>query len=125
MAKGDIQTAPGTGLVGKLTPDQKVLLKQMWAELLHIADGNTGALETVPTAAAAPAAAAKKGGWFGGKAAETTAVAVPATKVNVGEIGIDVKQLRTALWNNILGDHPGKFFFFALDGNSWEENNST
>lgn len=113
MAKGDIQTAPGTGLVGKLTPDQKVLLKQMWAELLHIADGNTGALETVPTAAV-PAGAdkAKKGGWFGGKSAETTAVAVPATKVNVAEIGIDIKQLRTALWNNILGDHPGKYFGF-------------
>lgn len=114
MAKGDIQTAPGTGLVGKLTPDQKVLLKQMWAEILHIADGNTGALETVPTAAAPAAGAdkAKKGGWFGGKSADTTAVAVPATKVNVAEIGIDVKQLRTALWNNILGDHPGKYFGF-------------
>lgn len=110
MAKGDIQTAPGTGLVGKLTPDQKVLLKQMWAEILHIADGNTGALETVPTSAA-PVVAAKKGGWFGGKGADTTAVAVPATKVNLAEIGIDIKQLRTALWNNILGDHPGKICF--------------
>ncbi|KAF9341931.1 hypothetical protein BGZ91_009372 [Linnemannia elongata] len=125
MAKGDIQTAPGTGLVGKLTPDQKVLLKQMWAEILHIADGNTGALETVPTAAvpAAGADKAKKGGWFGGKSADTTAVAVPATKVNVAEIGIDVKQLRTALWNNILGDHPDSLLLRFLRARKWNVTN--
>ncbi|KAF9946577.1 hypothetical protein BGZ70_003157, partial [Mortierella alpina] len=113
MAKGDIATPPGTGLVGKLTPEQKELLKQMWAEIFQIAD--SGVLDvpndllpaSVETASIKSKTSAAKKGWFGStKSAPAATAEVPTTRVNLADIGLSVDQLRPALWNNILGDHP-------------------
>ncbi|KAF9179916.1 hypothetical protein BGZ49_005088, partial [Haplosporangium sp. Z 27] len=114
MAKGDIQTAPGTGHVGTLTPDQKELLKQMWAEIFRIQDGSSDVNESQSQSLSPPADNASikskgtvKKGWFGSKSSPAAeAEPAPVTRVNVAEIGLDVEKLRSALWNNVLGDHP-------------------
>ncbi|KAF9937096.1 hypothetical protein BGZ75_002341 [Mortierella antarctica] len=133
MAKGDIATPPGTGLVGKLTPDQKELLKQMWAEIFQIAD--SGVLDVpndlLPAGAAAETASIKsktstaKKSWFGStKSAPAAAAAeVPTTRVNLADIGLSVDQLRPALWNNILGDHPDSLLLRFLRARKWNVTN--
>ncbi|KAG9322456.1 hypothetical protein KVV02_003182 [Mortierella alpina] len=133
MAKGDIATPPGTGLVGKLTPDQKELLKQMWAEIFQIAD--SGVLDVpndlLPAGTAAETASIKsktstaKKSWFGStkSAPAAAAVEVPTTRVNLADIGLSVDQLRPALWNNILGDHPDSLLLRFLRARKWNVTN--
>ncbi|KAF9155257.1 hypothetical protein DFQ26_009788, partial [Actinomortierella ambigua] len=74
MAKGDIPTPPGTGTVGKLTPDQKVLLREMWSQIFDMADHGTVNLPATPSAETDSIASSSKqepekkkksGGWFG------------------------------------------------------------
>ncbi|KAG0222137.1 CRAL-TRIO domain-containing protein [Mortierella sp. GBAus27b] len=137
MAKTDIPTPPGTGLVGKLTPDQKEFLKQMWAELFQLLDSNgsgaAGDLLAVPGASAnAETASVKsktstKKGWFGGGKAEKPAAAEEATSVRAvfNESGLTVEQLRAALWNNILGDHPDSLMLRFLRARKWNVTNGT
>lgn len=118
MAKTDIPTPPGTGLVGKLLPEQKELLKQMWAEIFQIADSGVASVSTEKTPPASAAsetssiksktATVKKSGWFGSSKSTPPPVEAGTTRVNLADIGLSVDQLRPALWNNILGDHPGK-----------------
>ncbi|KAF9109205.1 hypothetical protein BGX27_007866 [Mortierella sp. AM989] len=127
MAKGDIQTPPGTGHVGTLTPDQKVLLKQMWAEIYKIQD--TGSID-VPSELAVPASdsasVASKGtvkkGWFGSSKA-TTDEPANAIRINLADIGLTVEQLRPALWNNVLGDHPDALVLRFLRARKWNVGN--
>ncbi|GJJ67687.1 hypothetical protein EMPS_00033 [Entomortierella parvispora] len=134
MAKTDIPTPPGTGLVGKLTPDQKELLKEMWAEIFQIAD--SGALnvpnDLLPAANAAVETASIKSktttkkGWFGSKKETTTTTVVveqASTRVNLADIGLSVDQLRPALWNNILGDHPDSLLLRFLRARKWNVTN--
>ncbi|KAF9996743.1 hypothetical protein BGZ80_007175, partial [Entomortierella chlamydospora] len=112
MAKGDIQTPPGTGHVESLTPDQKELLKQMWAEIFRIQD--SGSLDLPADLLAPPndtASVKSKGtvkkGWFGSsKSVPPAEEPAQTTRVNLADIGLDVATLRPALWNNVLGDHP-------------------
>jgi hypothetical protein len=121
MAKTDIPTPPGTGLVGTLTPDQKEFLKQMWAEMFRLLDGNEASapadLLAVPSASAnAETASVKsktsttKKGWFGSKKEAAPAAADESASgvIALSEYSLTTEQLRAALWNNILGDHPGK-----------------
>jgi len=129
----DIQTPPGTGHAGTMTPDQKVLLKEMWAQIFSIADSDASSVSNDALASAAANEAgsetasvksktATKKGWFG----TTKSVPVPAadetplSRANLADIGLSVEQLRPALWNNILGDHPGtehfSVIFFAISG---------
>ena len=117
----DIQTPPGTGHVGTMTPDQKELLKEMWSQIFSIADSGaitipSDVLAATETASAGSETAsvksktATKKGWFGTSKAAPPAAAgedTPSTRVNLADIGLSVEQLRPALWNNILGDHPG------------------
>ncbi|CAO3565328.1 unnamed protein product [Mortierella alpina] len=131
MAKGDIATPPGTGLVGKLTPDQKELLKQMWAEIFQIAD--SGVLDvpndllpaSVETASIKSKTSTAKKGWFGSTKSAPAAAAteVPTTRVNLADIGLSVDQLRPALWNNILGDHPDSLLLRFLRARKWNVTN--
>ncbi|KAF9282151.1 hypothetical protein BGZ68_006186 [Mortierella alpina] len=131
MAKGDIATPPGTGLVGKLTPDQKELLKQMWAEIFQIAD--SGVLDvpndllpaSAETASIKSKTSTAKKSWFGStKSAPAAADAeVPTTRVNLADIGLSVDQLRPALWNNILGDHPDSLLLRFLRARKWNVTN--
>ncbi|KAF9120480.1 hypothetical protein BGW39_011332 [Mortierella sp. 14UC] len=144
MAKGDIQTPPGTGHVGTMTPDQKELLKEMWAQIFSIADsGNVTALPTTATSDAASIAkeeagsetasvksktaiTKKSGGWFGTSKTAPPAAAeeTPAsTKVSLADIGLSVEQLRPALWNNILGDHPDSLLLRFLRARKWNVTN--
>lgn len=133
-----MQTPPGTGHVGTMTPDQKALLKEMWSQILSIADSNNNnipadvlAANTIATETASAASetasvksktATTKKSWFGtSKAAPAPAADsaddAPLTRVNLADIGLSVEQLRPALWNNILGDHPGihgAVFFVCL-----------
>ncbi|KAF9957611.1 hypothetical protein BGZ65_001957 [Modicella reniformis] len=65
MAKTDIPTPPGTGLVGKLIPEQKEFLKQMWAEIFRLIDASdsnapVADLLAVPSAAAETASVKSK-----------------------------------------------------------------
>ncbi|KAF9428215.1 hypothetical protein BGZ94_003075 [Podila epigama] len=137
MAK-DIPTPPGTGLVGKLTPDQKELLKQMWAEIFRIADsgvdsspdGQPATVATTTTTSDAASvksktATVKKSGWFGSSksAAPAPAADAPSTRVNLADIGLAVDQLRPALWNNVLGDHPDSLLLRFLRARKWNVNN--
>ncbi|KAF9565481.1 hypothetical protein EC968_004067 [Mortierella alpina] len=133
MAKGDIATPPGTGLVGKLTPDQKELLKQMWAEIFQIAD--SGVLDVpndllpanAETASIKSKTSTAKKSWFGSTksapAAAAAAAEVPTTRVNLADIGLSVEQLRPALWNNILGDHPDSLLLRFLRARKWNVTN--
>ncbi|KAG0308259.1 hypothetical protein BGZ98_008519 [Dissophora globulifera] len=127
MAKGDIQTPPGTGLVGSLTSDQKELLKQMWAEIFQIAD--SGAIDVpnellpnVETASIKSKTDTAKKGWFGSSKPAATEPA-PSTRVNLADIGLSVDQLRPALWNNILGDHPDSLLLRFLRARKWNVTN--
>ncbi|KAI1321474.1 hypothetical protein EDD11_005165 [Mortierella claussenii] len=142
MAQGDIATPPGTGLVGKLTDSQKELLKQMWAEIFLIADSGVINVpnELLPAnGAAAPAAdtasvkskttTAKKS-WFGSSKTASPAAAAAAadepsasTRVNLKDIGLTIEQLRPALWNNILGDHPDSLLLRFLRARKWNVTN--
>ncbi|KAG0064705.1 hypothetical protein BGZ89_008917 [Linnemannia elongata] len=137
MAK-DIQTPPGTGHVGTMTPDQKELLKEMWSQIFSIADSGTvnipsDVLAATETASAGSETAsvksktATKKGWFGtSKAAPPAAAAgedTPSARVNLAEIGLSVEQLRPALWNNILGDHPDSLLLRFLRARKWNVNN--
>jgi hypothetical protein len=121
-----------------MTPDQKVLLKEMWAQIFSIADsGNLNvpadvlAASTIATETASAASetasvksktATVKKSWFGSSKAAPSPAAdsvddAPLTRVNLADIGLSVEQLRPALWNNILGDHPGTYgvvFFVCL-----------
>ncbi|KAG0280778.1 hypothetical protein BGZ95_008683 [Linnemannia exigua] len=142
MAKGDIQTPPGTGHVGTMTPDQKELLKEMWAQIFSIADSNNTATNSSDAASIAKEETAsagsetasvkskttttkKSGGWFGtSKTAPPAAEETPAsTKVSLADIGLSVEQLRPALWNNILGDHPDSLLLRFLRARKWNVNN--
>ncbi|KAG0017543.1 hypothetical protein BGZ81_010700 [Podila clonocystis] len=131
MAKTDIPTPPGTGLVGKLLPEQKELLKQMWAEIFQIAD--SGVASTTAEASTPPAsetssiksktATVKKSGWFGSSKSTPPPVEAGTTRVNLADIGLSVEQLRPALWNNILGDHPDSLLLRFLRARKWNVNN--
>ncbi|KAG0380299.1 hypothetical protein BGX24_009105 [Mortierella sp. AD032] len=144
MAKGDIQTPPGTGHVGTMTPDQKVLLKEMWAQIFSIADSNnnaatlsngsdTASIAKEETASAGSETASvksktattkKSGGWFGTSKTAPPAEETPvSTKVSLADIGLSVEQLRPALWNNILGDHPDSLLLRFLRARKWNVNN--
>ncbi|KAF9376313.1 hypothetical protein CPB97_010894 [Podila verticillata] len=133
MAKTDIATPPGTGLVGKLLPEQKELLKQMWAEIFQIADSGVASVpnEKTPPASAASetssikskTATVKKSGWFGSSKSTPAPVEAGTTRVNLADIGLSVEQLRPALWNNILGDHPDSLLLRFLRARKWNVNN--
>ncbi|KAF9580817.1 hypothetical protein BGW38_002388 [Lunasporangiospora selenospora] len=170
MPKTDLPTPPGTGLVGKLTLDQKEYLKQMWAEIFHIMDASennnsrqsfgtpvppstaefapplpgsstassissTGDSNSIKSKTATAATATVKKGWFGtskgssgpgssgaADVPESTGVsALP--RVNLADIGLTPEQLRPALWNNILGDHPDSLLLRFLRARKWNVTN--
>ncbi|KAG0207661.1 hypothetical protein BGX28_001179 [Mortierella sp. GBA30] len=129
MAKGDIATPPGTGLVGKLTPDQKELLKQMWAEIFLINDSGALPADVTGTAASSETASIKsktstaKKGWFGSTKSASAPEPVASTRINLADIGLSVDQLRPALWNNILGDHPDSLLLRFLRARKWNVTN--
>ncbi|KAF9354865.1 hypothetical protein BGX34_010776 [Mortierella sp. NVP85] len=136
MAKTDIPTPPGTGLVGSLTPDQKEFLKQMWAEMFRLLDGNEASapadLLAVPSASAnAETASVKsktsttKKGWFGSKkeAAPAAADESASGAITLAEYSLTTEQLRAALWNNILGDHPDSLMLRFLRARKWNVTN--
>ncbi|KAG0260021.1 hypothetical protein BG011_002191 [Mortierella polycephala] len=106
MAKGDIQTAPGTGLVGKLTPDQKEFLKEMWAEIFQISDSSNLNVSNDASSAAANSETASvksktstaKKGWFGTAKSAPVAAEPASARINIAEIGLPVDQLPRK-WN--------------------------
>ncbi|KAF9585733.1 hypothetical protein BGW38_000995 [Lunasporangiospora selenospora] len=122
MAKGDIQTPPGTGLVGKLLPEQNEFLKQMWAEVFRLMDNGEIDVLTEVVAAADTASVKSKKGWFG-SSKSTPAAAAATTRVNLADIGLAVEDLRPALWNNILGDHPDSLLLRFLRARKWNVTN--
>ncbi|KAF9189506.1 hypothetical protein BGZ51_009485 [Haplosporangium sp. Z 767] len=134
MAKGDIQTPPGTGLVGKLTPEQKELLKDMWAEIFQIADSSnlnvpndlppaSGVTANAETASVKSKTSTAKKSWFGSTKSAPAAAEPAANRINIAEIGLSVDQLRPALWNNILGDHPDSLLLRFLRARKWNVTN--
>ncbi|KAF9170547.1 hypothetical protein BGX21_008531 [Mortierella sp. AD011] len=128
MAKGDIQTPPGTGHVGSLTPDQKELLKQMWVEIFKIQDSGSLDLPTDLLAPPSDTASVKskgtvKKGWFGSSKSVPADEPAQTTRVNLADIGLDVATLRPALWNNVLGDHPDALLLRFLRARKWNVTN--
>lgn len=127
LAKGDILTAPGTGHIGCLTPDQKKILKEVWSIIFSIADSGEAVLpsemmhEVQKEATSgkgtqsATVQAAAKAGWFSNnKAAKAEEDAKAAgygagmAKISLSDLGLSVDQLRPILWDNAMGDHPGE-----------------
>ncbi|KAF9898886.1 hypothetical protein BX616_003485 [Lobosporangium transversale] len=101
MAKGDIATPPGTGYIGCLTPDQKVLLKQMWAQILQLTEA--GIIEPSKDLPSSDPAA--------------------VGRISLKDLGLDKEHLRPALWNNILGDHPDSLLLRFLRARKWNVTN--
>jgi len=126
MAKGDIMTAPGTGYIDCLTLDQKKALKEVWSIVFSIADSGEAVvpkdmmLEVEKEAKSsgtqsATVTAAAKAGWFSGnKSAKAEEEAKAAgygagmAKISLADLGLSVEKLRPILWDNAMGDHPGK-----------------
>lgn len=126
MAKGDIMTAPGTGHVGCLTDDQKKTLKEVWSIIFDIADSGVADVpesmvkeaekeaKTDAGAKSATVQAAAKAGWFSSKNtkaredAKTAGHGKGSVKISLEDLGLSVDQLRPILWDNAMGDHPGK-----------------
>ncbi|KAF9969458.1 hypothetical protein BGZ73_008190 [Actinomortierella ambigua] len=140
MAKGDIPTPPGTGTVGKLTPEQKTYLREMWSQMLDMADNGTVNLPATPSAETDSIASSKQdqpekkkksGGWFGtSKSSASPAPSSPSSssagdsetvRVNLADIGLPADQLRPALWNNVLGDHPDSLMLRFLRARKWND----
>jgi len=128
LAKGDILTAPGTGYIGCLTSDQKQSLKEVWSIIFDIADTGDAVVpatmmhevekeaKTGAGANSTTTQAAAKAGWFAGnKSAKAEADAKAAgygagmAKISLSDLGMSVDKLRPILWDNAMGDHPGKF----------------
>ncbi|KAF8939893.1 CRAL-TRIO domain-containing protein [Dissophora ornata] len=142
MAKTDIPTPQGTGIVGKLTPEQKELLKQMWAELFQLLDNgevnppcDALTLASISASVNAETSSVKsaKKSWFG-SSKNTTAVSAAhassadepgATLLNLSHIGLGVEDLRPSLWNLILGDHPDSLLLRFLRARKWNVTNGT
>lgn len=120
-------TPPGTGYVDSLTPDQIAALKEVWSIIFHIADSGeavvpAGMMREVEKEAlsgkgaqAPTVQAAAKAGWFSGNKsaqAEETAKAEGhgsgMAKISLEDLGLSVDKLRPILWDNVMGDHPGK-----------------
>ncbi|KAI1321480.1 hypothetical protein EDD11_005171 [Mortierella claussenii] len=119
-------TPKGTGHVGTLTSDQAKTLKKFWAAIYEIQEKGTVVItpEPAPVSAAPPAPVAAStgwgGGWFGSAAAAPAEPIVesPVT-ITLSEIGLDAAELRTALWNNVLGDHPDALVLRFLRARKW------
>ncbi|KAF8923572.1 hypothetical protein EDD21DRAFT_419858 [Dissophora ornata] len=123
---------PGTGHVGTLTPDQTKALKKLWAALFEIQQKGTITVVSEPipvTAAAAPAvpvaAAGWGSGWFGAAtpAAPVEPVVEPPLVISLSEIGLTAEDVRSALWNNVLGDNPDSLVLRFLRARKWHVGN--
>lgn len=141
LVKGDIPTPPGTGHIGSLTEDQKQILKDVWATIFYIADSGEAIVpadlmnEVQKEATSGNAAksatvqAAAKAGWFSGnKAAKAQEEAKAAgfgsdmAKISLADLGLSVDKLRPILWDNVMGDHPGRATLsFVLTGSIFRE----
>ncbi|KAF8918009.1 hypothetical protein BGZ58_004966, partial [Dissophora ornata] len=64
-----------------------------------------------------------KKSWFGSSKATPAADSNATTRVNLADIGLSVDQLRPALWNNILGDHPDSLLLRFLRARKWNVTN--
>ncbi|KAG0332315.1 hypothetical protein BG004_001303 [Podila humilis] len=143
LAKGDILTAPGTGHIGTLTPDQKKTLKEVWSIIFSIADSGEAILPTEMMNEVQKEAttgngvqsttvqAAAKAGWFSNnKAAKAEEDAKAAgygagmAKVNLSDLGLSVDQLRPILWDNAMGDHPDSLLLRFVRARKWNVANS-
>ncbi|KAF9333479.1 hypothetical protein BG006_003598 [Podila minutissima] len=125
-------SAPGTGHVGTLTPDQTAALKKLWAAIYEIQEKGSVTIvpEPVPvpgTPAPAPVAASTGwgGGWFGSAApaAPVEPVVEPPLTLTLEEIGLTAEGVHTALWNNVLGDNPDTLVLRFLRARKWHVGN--
>ncbi|KAK5805588.1 CRAL-TRIO domain-containing protein [Linnemannia elongata] len=143
LAKGDILTAPGTGYIGCLTPDQKKSLKEVWSIIFDIADSGEAVLpadmmhevekeaKSAAGANTATAQAAAKAGWFAGnKSAKAEADAKAAgygagmAKISLSDLGLSVDKLRPILWDNAMGDHPDSLLLRFIRARKWNTVNA-
>lgn len=116
-------TPAGTGHVGTLTPDQVKNLQKLWDALYEIQEKGTVTIVPEPVAAAPePAAAASAwGGWF--TAAPAEPVVEPPVTITLAEVGLTAADVRTNLWNNVLGDHPDSMVLRFLRARKWHVGN--
>ncbi|KAG0327795.1 hypothetical protein BG000_000798 [Podila horticola] len=143
LAKGDVLTAPGTGHIGCLTPDQKKTLKEVWSIIFSIADSGEAVLPSEMMhevqkeatsgkgAQSATVQAAAKAGWFSNnKAAKAEEEAKAAgygagmAKISLSDLGLSVDQLRPILWDNAMGDHPDSLLLRFVRARKWNVVNS-
>jgi hypothetical protein len=125
------KSSDGTGRVGTLTAQQSSTLKSLWSALYEIQERGTVTIvpEPVPiqeTAATAPVSSGWGGGWFGSStpAAPAEPVVEPPLTITLEEIGLTSEQVRTALWNNVLGDNPDSLVLRFLRARKWHVGNA-
>jgi len=125
------KSSDGTGHVGTLTAKQSATLKSLWSALYEIQEEGTitivPELALVPETPVAPTPVASGwgGGWFGSStpAAPVEPVVEPPLTITLEEIGLTSEQLRTALWNNVLGDNPDSLVLRFLRARKWHVGN--
>ncbi|GJJ67669.1 hypothetical protein EMPS_00015 [Entomortierella parvispora] len=124
------KSSDGTGHVGTLTAKQSATLKNLWSALYEIQEKGTVTIIPEPapvpeTPAPAPAASGWGGGWFGSSTPATPVepVVEPPLTITLEEIGLTPEQLRTALWNNVLGDNPDSLVLRFLRARKWHVGN--
>ncbi|KAG0056056.1 hypothetical protein BGZ83_006493 [Gryganskiella cystojenkinii] len=125
------KSSDGTGHAGTLTAKQSTTLKELWNAIYDIQEKGTVTIVPEPapipeTPAPAPVASGWGGGWFGSSApaAPTEPVIEPPLTLTLEEIGLTAEQLRTALWNNVLGDSPDSLVLRFLRARKWHVGNA-
>ncbi|KAF8985390.1 hypothetical protein BGZ46_004502 [Entomortierella lignicola] len=140
MAKTDIPTPSGTGHLDSMTPEQKEILKQMWAEYFQIVDSGEACYSVSSSSVSVFERSGKskvitgKKSWFGGS--KSSKVANSSTSrldllddnssryLSLSEIGLHADQVRPTFWGCALGDHPDALFLRFLRARKWNMINS-
>ncbi|KAI1293405.1 hypothetical protein EDD11_008428 [Mortierella claussenii] len=138
LARGDILTAPGTGHLNCLTPDQKKTLKEVWSIIFSIADSGEAVVpselmhevekeaQSGAGSQSASVQAAAKAGWFSNnksakaeQEAQAAGYGAGMAKISLEDLGLSVDKLRPILWDNAMGDHPDSLLLRFIRARKW------